>query len=384
MFHSIIDKKKYILLGLKIIPVAYITWEVYSRVRNWQIKTHPSLEAVEMALKLDPRITNFCGKNYQITPARYYDEDSKRCTYRLKISGIRGDCKVLVKLEKDTHGYYGNIMKDQIAYSKSTKEQRSKDPFTPVNFIDMIIPTKDTQRKVEEVLDPEFLVFNKDDYVNGKYFDHKYNNQGNKIQKSDSFYRIASIVMIANDSLIFNVRPIGPRFRNYEVEDTYYTFQTYNDVVKRLHDYRFRYNEIISGEISPEELRNDLIQQKQTNFQKRMQTRKYVMLFNAALVMLAFMTMRLVTSHNLDLTAVNTISNTLMNNSKLKGAYGNHRLLAVSYKFNPFDWSYNLSGFIMGTEKFGKLTGKVEIKDKTYYKNLKLYTVEDKDKFKLI
>jgi hypothetical protein len=396
MFQSLRDNKKLLMHGLKIIPIAYLSFEIYTRIRNWQIQNHPSLEAVEMIIRLDPRITKFCGKNYQIKPNRYYEEDNKRCTYRLRVSGIRGDCKVLVKLEKDTHGYLSNIMKDQINYSKSTKEQKLKDPFTPINFNDIFIPTKETQKKIEENLNKDFLIFNKEDYLSGKYYDKEYvkginaNNNNNatavstKISKNDTLYRINSIIMVANDSLVFNIRPIGPKFRNYDIEDTYYTFKTYNDIIKRLHDYRYRYNEVIANEISPEELRNDLIQQKQTNFEKRIQTRRFVMMANVAVIFFGYMAIKMLLSHNIDLTAVNTISNTLINNPKLKSSYGNHRLVAVAYKFNPFDWSYNLSGFIMGTGKFGKLSGKVEVKDKLYYKNLKLYTIEENNSFKLI
>ena len=84
-------------------------------------------------------------------------------------------------------------------------------------------------------------------------------------------------------------------------------------------------------------------------------------------------------SHNIDVTAVSTISNSLVNNMKLKNIYGSNRLIAVSYKFNPFKWDYNISGLIMGTQKNGKLDGKVEISDKTVYKNLKFYTIDDEN-----
>ena len=164
-----IFNKKQNLLALRIIPVAAFGIYLYTQFKKSKIQSHPTYEAVEMALKLDPRITKFCGKNYKISPGTYYDEDSKRCTYRIKVSGIRGDCNVLIKCEKDTHGFLSNIMKDQINYSKSNKEDKKKDPFTAINFSDILIPSEETMKKIENAFinNKDYLIL-----VTLKFFNH--------------------------------------------------------------------------------------------------------------------------------------------------------------------------------------------------------------------
>ena len=193
----------------------------------------------------------------------------------------------------------------------------------------------------------DILYFNKEAYLKGEYFKNKENSALNKpIEENDSFYRISSLMMVANDSVVLNIRPIGPRYRDYDVEDTYYTNKTYLDVIQKLQSFRFDYNQMINEDISSEEFRNEIVLQKHNSFQKRNETRKYVMIFNMILIMTGFFSLRHFGKSQIDpitFVALRDKLNLYGKNHGLK----NITLQCVSYKIFPFNKNIGINGFVM-------------------------------------
>jgi hypothetical protein len=276
-------------------------------------------------------------------------------------------------------------MRDQITYSTSTSEQQQRDPFTPLNFKDILIPSKETQNKItEKIKDNEFLTFNKEDFLSGKYFDKQYNNLPDiELSAKDTFYRITSIIVQSENSYVFHVRPVGPKFRYYNIEDTYYTNNTLVDVVRDLHKIRYKYNEIVNSEVSQQEMKDELAQHKQTMFEQRMNKRKYILFFNFILVFGGLVAIKIHSNNNLDITTMNSVGNFLINNGKVKSTLGINKLVAISYRFNPFKWEYTINGYIMGTNKFGKFEGVYEMSDRKI-KNPKISSIDENNNYHLI
>jgi hypothetical protein len=343
-------------IGITIVYMAHNKY--YERI----VSNHPTREFAIMALRLDPRIANFCGKRYQIKGYQYISQDDKTFTYRLRIEGIRGKCKVLVKTEKYSHTFLKEHSREQGGYAKKTKEEKAQTPFIPFDYNDVLIPTKETETRIKETLgeeDEKLLLFNKDDYLKGDYINYnKIKSIDLPIEGTDTFYRLASIVMVANDSLVFNVRPFGAKHRSYDIEDTTYDSNTLDEALRKIHDMRYKYNEVITDEFSKEEIRNELILQKQTNFQQRLAYRKYVMVFNCILIFAGTFILRIAMKDHVDGNTFRMLQSKIAN-FNLKPLGNNKRLICVN-QVKGFDHS-QLSGFILGEN--GK-TAKIPISHK--------------------
>jgi len=342
---------------------------------------HPTREFAEIALRMDPRIANFCGKRYKITGYQWLKSDDKHVTYRIFIEGMRGKCKVLVKCDKYSHEYLKNHMNEQIQYSKYSKEEKALTPFIPFDFNDVLVPTEETQNNIIEVLNNkeqsnEILIFNKDKYIAGEYaatLEDQVKALRVPIKNTDTFFRFSSIVMVANDSLVFNVRPIGPKNRNYDIEDTYYSYKTYDNVVRKMQDMRYKYNEILSDEFSAEEMRNEIILQKQTNFQERIMYRKYVTIFNCFLFIVGTFLFRLVFRNNVDYATLKLLQNKI-NSMSVKTLGNQKKFICINYVGNTLSKS-DIGCLIMGENGLmGKakiINRKSSVSDDVYYLEFK-------------
>lgn len=364
-FHTNI-RKEYIKIGLGLTSLALTSYFAHEYFQYQKALQHPTREIAEMALKLDKRVTNFCGRKYKISNYQMINEDDNYCTYRMKLSGMRGTCKVLVKCQKHTHAELKAHSQEQINYSKKTKEQKAISPFIPYNYTDIIIPTKETLKLMKETLksknlNDEDLIFHRKKYLNGDYHatkDEFMKTLKNKnIENADTFYRIASLTMVANDNLVFNIRPIGPKHRNYDIEDTVYTYKSYDDVVKKLMNLRFLYSDMLIEDFSDEEFRNEVILQKQTNINERLTRRKYITFFNFAFFLASYAVYKVYMRQRIDVTTIKSLQSKVINMSNVKQGLNlglTKRLICISYKYNPVQNKFNIYGLVMG-EKGAKI-----------------------------
>jgi hypothetical protein len=383
-------------------------YSLIKMTRTLYLKNHPTLENTLITLKLDPRINNYCGRNYHIKDLKLVSEDTSHITYRLNVKGIRGDCKVLAKYEKNSHSYLKSLHKEQIKYSKLSREQKDKSPFTPVNFNDYLIPAEQTINTMNELLEspvkdsltsmqPPLLKnpfnfkvyqerfskifnFNKEHYITG-YFLNPESDENKKwnrnINPNDRFYRLVTMIMVANEgNYVFNIRPIGPKYRDYDTEDTFYNTKTYLDIIKKYYDLRFVYDNALQGEQSAEEFRNELIQQKQTSFQRRLQIRKYVILGNGLLFIIGLTAMRYFSTHNINVTTLKSLREKVISSSSLSN-FTKPRLICISYKFSPFTRIYKINGLVMAQNNYIKLSANSVVNDAAGYRDLKFYKMED-------
>jgi hypothetical protein len=315
---------------------------------------HPTTEYVEAALKLDKRVSNYCGTNYKIKSYQWIEENENQVKYRFRIEGIRGDCKVSVKCDLHSHLDLVNHSKDQMAYSKKTKNQKAVSTFIPYNFNDILIPTTETLNKMKEILKikqlpTDILTFNKEKYINGDYNATKEEpilTLNTKISDNDTFYRIHSIIMIANDSLIFNIRPITPKLRKYDIEDTVYNNKTYDEVLYKLMSMKFDYEEAVSTSISTQEMKNEILLQKQNQYQELIKRRKNIILFNMILVVIGSLSLKFFTRSNIDVTTLKSLQSKISSGTSNKLLGQNKKLLFISYNYSFLLRKYYIKGII--------------------------------------
>ena len=338
------------------IALASACYYLHEEYKGYLVRTHPTFEMTQMVLKQDKRVTNFCGRNYKIDKYRMINLDDNNVTYRVHIEGIRGNCRVLVKCQKHTHAELKAHSLDQLAFSKKSKEEKASSPFVPYNFNDLIIPTVETVKKISDLLKSknlpdEIMIFNRENYLKGDY--HAGKEEINKVLKkpienADTFYRMTSMVMVANDNLVFNIRPIGPKFRDYDVEDTMYTYRTYEDLLKKLMNSRYEYNENLMEDISAEEFRNEIILYKQTKFQQRTQQRKYITIFNMMCLFGGYFISKLFLKQKVDVSTLKSLQSKIVNLGSKMPLGNTKRLICVDYQFSPIQQRFKINGFVMG------------------------------------
>ena len=250
-------------------------------------------EYCEMALRSDSRILNYCGNNFKIKHYEIVTSDRNSMTIRFQVNGIRGKCKVLAKCEKSTHKYLKSHFDQQIKFSVLSKEEKNMSPFTPINFNDVLIPDKKVIERITTVSeDNEIFNYNIDKFNNGFY---------NKIEKlsiepvkdDDEFWRISSLVLISKESMIFNVRPISNKLKNYDLEDTFYKLRSYQDVIGNIIEFKDKYIATLNKKLTNEEFRREINQMKQSNLERRSKSRKGIAILEVFLFIGGFFIVRI-------------------------------------------------------------------------------------------
>ncbi len=287
--------------------------------------SHPTKQCAEMLIKLDNRITNFCGFNYKISGFKLIDNSEKYQSYRMNLKGIRGDCKVLVKVQKLDCEELKFLSDQQKKISLMSYEQRKKEPFVPIDFTDVLLPTQDTMnnvlRRVKEMHEnltkiaensEEYYNFNKNEALDKNKSSkdlntknkkvnkfglmenkeeityeifEKLNNLPNnkqalkeyidsiKIQNKDTFYRFMNISVSYSENAIFNIRPLNIKFRDYDLIDTEFTDKTFLDIFKKFEKVKLQYEYKNNCEISAQELKDELKTSKQNYFKEKLEKR---------------------------------------------------------------------------------------------------------------
>ncbi len=372
-------------LALAFVTGAYILHEA---LQENKVYKHPTLEFATIMLKQDRRVTNFCGRNYTIKKHRMINEDDSDVSYRLKIEGVRGTCKVLIKAKKHTHAELKSSSAEQNVYSKKSKEEKAISAYQPFNFNDVLIPTKETASKMSELLkaknlsESQFLVFNRDAYIDGVYHSGKsdYNKALRKpIENADTFFRITSMTMVAEDNYVFNIRPIGANYRDYDVEDTVYQYKTYDDVLKKCMNLRFDFNERLKEDYSAEDYRNEIILYKQMKFQQRTQQRKYLMLGMGGLSFLGYMFFNVISRHRIDVATLKSLQSKIANLTSKSPLGNTKRLICIDYHYSASNQKFRVSGLAMG-EKGAQLGFEttVVLDDVAPHEAVSIYTLNQK------
>lgn len=143
--------KKRDFIGIFTGVAGFALYKYSSLIKDLLItNTHPTREYAEMLIKLDNRITNFCGYNYKISGFKLIENSEKYQSYRMNLKGIRGVCKVLVKVQKVDNEELNFLNNQQKQIAKMPYEQRKKEPFIPIDFSDVFLPTEKTFQDFNE------------------------------------------------------------------------------------------------------------------------------------------------------------------------------------------------------------------------------------------
>ena len=315
---------------------------------------NPVTEYCEMALRTDSRVLSYCGNNFKIKHYEILSSDKNFLTIRLQVSGIRGKCKVLAKCEKHSHKYLKDHFDQQIEFSHLSKEDKNMSPFTPINFNDIFIPDKKLIDEVKAISnDKDIFKYDIDKYDNGYY--KKIESLSSQVVKDDDeFWRISSLVLISKDSMVFNVRPISNKLKNYELEDTFYKIHTYKDVLNSIIEFKDKYIATLNKKLTNEEFRREISQMKQSNLERRSKWRTKIMVVEAIGFVLVFIIVRLflnksITAHPGYLQAIKVI-----NNSKLISSYfGNNPVVLFCTGRPTISNKVKFNICLMGTKNQG-------------------------------
>ncbi len=315
-------------------------------IKNTTAINNVVTEYCEMALRSDSRILNYCGNSFKIIHNEIVTSDRYSMTIRLHVSGNRGKCKVLAKCEKNSHKYLKSHFDQQLKFSLLSKEEKNISTFTPINYNDVLIPDKKLVEKIKSLLDDKDIFSYSIEKFNEGYYSKIDQLQNEQILNEDEFWRITSLVLISKDSMIFNVRPISNKLKNYDLEDTFYKLNNYQDVVRNVIEFKDKYFSTLNKKLSNEEFRREVNQMKLSNLDKRSRNRKFILFGEFLLLLVGFISLRLFMNkviiyhpayHQASKIVKNTVtfSKILGNNPVVLFATGN-TLFANNVKFNLY------------------------------------------------
>ena len=268
-------------------------YNIHKKIKFRTAVNNAVTEYCEMALRSDSRILNYCGNNFQINHYEIVTSERNSMTIRLQVNGIRGKCKVLAKCEKSSHKYLKSHFDQQIKFSLLSKEEKSMSPFTPINFNDVLIPDKKVIEKIKTISqDKEIFNYNIDKFNEG-YYSKLPKLANEEVKEDDEFWRISSLVLISKDSMIFNVRPISNKLKNYDLEETFYKLNSYQDVISSVIEFKDKYIATINKKLTNEEFRREINQMKQSNLENRSKSRKGIMMVEALFFVGIFLVFRI-------------------------------------------------------------------------------------------
>jgi len=378
---------------------------------------HPTKEYAEMLIKLDKRITNFCGYNYKISGFKIIENSEKYQSYRMNLSGIRGECKVLVKVQKLDQEELKFINEQQKKISMMPYEERKKEPFVPVDFKDILVPTEETINKIQERLGEVKAKFQSQSYIqltnekgdhynrndfkitlftntlnntntnNSENIQNKIDNMINdpefknaiNINENDTFYRFMNISVSYSEDVIFNIRPLTIKFRDYELIETKYTDENYFDVFKKINKIKNDYNKKINYELSAEEARDEIrITRQNSNGEKIERRSKFFKFQVVTLIALLFGT-----RHYLNTVKYKNIydgvSKNLKKNKILKKHLGEEILIPyLSFRYNLFSKNFTFRCIAQIGDKKIIVKGKSLPNADNILPKLEFYNMENK------
>jgi hypothetical protein len=370
------------LAALTIIPSSYF---LYRYKKSLIVCNHPTLEPVMMMLKLDTRVSNFCGHNYRTKNHFMIKNDDSEAIYRFVVEGMRGLCKVVVKVKKHSHDELVSHSAEQMEFSKKSKEEKAILAFNTFNYNDVIIPTTETLLKMSEFVKSqnlnfqELYEFKRENYLAGMYHSDKFDLiklLRRPIDSSDTFYRISAITMVADDKYVFNIRPLNANYRDYDIEDTSYQYKTYSDIVKRNMNLNFEYNESLREDISAEDFKNEMVLYKQMKFQQRMSQRKYFTYGLVFFSIIAYICYNLINKHRIDVATLKALQSKIQNLSSKTPLGSTKRLICIDYYYVAGTERFRVRGLAMG-EKGAKvgIDTNVNVEDTSPYESVMMYAL---------
>lgn len=372
--------------------------------------SHPTKKYAEMLIKLDNRITNFCGFNYQINGFKLIENSEKYQSYRMNLKGIRGNCKVLVKVQKVDKEELSFLSEQQKKISLMTYDQRKKEPFIPIDFTDVFIPTENTLKNLNERVENfkekfkdklslplsaeeqgnnvnnksenlQLNIFNDQNIVNNKngiksnelQFDifEKLNSLAEnqqilkeyvdaiRIRDTDIFYRFINVSVSYSENAIFNIRPLNAKFRDYEIIDTEFTDKTYLDIFKKIFKVQHQYDYKNNYEISAEELKNELKASKQNYFREKFEARKNMMKYQLIGLIGVVFFYKSYFKHVDNRKIYKGVVENLSKNKILKGKLGEKIYIPyISFRYNIFQKNFKFNCVAINKDNKIIVTGK--------------------------
>jgi hypothetical protein len=286
-------KLKPVLITATLVSVGLGGFYVTDRhIKNKTAINNVVTEYCVMALRSDSRILNYCGNSFKIIHNEIVDSDRYSMTVRLHVNGNRGKCKVLAKCQKNSHKYLKSHFEQQLKFSLLSKEEKNISTFTPINYNDVLIPDKKLLEKIKGLTEDKEIFSYSVEKFNSGFYSKMDQLQKEQILNEDEFWRITSLVLISKDSMIFNVRPISNKLKNYDLEDTFYKLNNYQDVIRNVIEFKDKYYSTLNKKLSNEEFRREVNQMKLSNLDKRSRNRKYIVFGEFVFLILGFLALR--------------------------------------------------------------------------------------------
>ena len=334
-----------------IILLSGLTYFVIIRRKDHKIAKNSQYENLsnfsEIIIKSDPKVIGYCGSDLKLSSSNFIQENNnKNISFNLIFQGIRGEINCQSKWNLYTHESLENLSNEQIEYSKLSKHKKNSSIFNPIDFNDVILPTENVVKLIS-------------DYNNSQ------TNEENKlkikellnenIKNNENLWILDKLTVNVNENIQIQCRPISSKSRKYEIDDTFYTVKTYQDILDRLQEFKEN-NNIIQEDVNilQDELRMEMKLRKFQKYEERRKKSKFIFITYGILLFGTFIYRSYSSNQNL-------YKNLEIQFEKFRSTYKNElskifgNTFQIQYVVNS---EHNKSEFyfdMVGDKKFGKL-----------------------------
>ena len=314
---------------------------------------------------LDPQFTNICGNNIQVKNA-YFDENlGNSMILKINFNGVKGDSTLVVKLNQVSHENLVENNYKQSFYSTLTREEKSKVLFVPWNLSDILIPTDETisrlksNKKINDYLE---YIFTNSPYIDkkqkndiDKYLKDTPNDEIFKLQNTDKFWKINTIILTSNDNTVYSIRPLSYRRKQIHPEDTFYTYDSLLDSLRQIELNIINCISQNKEKSKISTMKTELQERKELNFVNNQQKRKKIILFLSVGFCFGLFIYSFFNRKRIDVSNLSKINVIVNSNEEIKKIIGNSQLMFCKYKYLFNSDNYELKFFVQGEKGHAKL-----------------------------
>lgn len=381
------NKKTYLSLLIAPISLGLLAKYCYSYlIMNNEAKKIKSLYVYGILLHIirsNKKIIELVGEdiNFKERSIDVYEYNDTTISFLSKASGFKGNCNIHIKLNKVDHDLLTKNNDIQQKYSLLNSYNKIKSLFFPIDYNSIILPTNETIDKyksktsfLSEYIDnllnnnTNKYIYNKDINLKFQTVSKEKTNKLFELEPSDTFWIIANINIDFNEYLKFDIYPVLKSERKYNVEDTYYN---YNSIVDYLNNINSFYDDYYVSDVEKSKKsytysRNDLLIKKNQMLQDTFTNRKIMYLFNIFTILITLVFKKRYNQSKLIFNKFDNIKAILNKNSKLIQDLGKEYCISfTSYNYNILNNKYEVFLYAYGCNKYALVKFDLNYSDTT-------------------
>lgn len=361
--------KKNILLGSILTSVGITANYAY---KSYKTKNHLSsvysFDTLIDSTLLNKRILSCCGDDVSVKSMRVVDANDYVIILKANVAGLRSNSKLDIKLKKVSHAQLRDNSKKQQFLSICSKNEKPKVVCIPVNFNYPIVPTKETIEKYSKdsginsyIQYLDSLKYDKNTKFKDSIFEYDIKDCQNKLEDTDTFWALSQVHLEASEETAYLIFPIPSQNRNYNIEDTYYKFETFADCLRNIEVSKLSNFSQKAEIMSKNDIKKDLTTRKVTSLLDQQSKRKKIVFFNIFAFCIGVIIFSRFKRTRLRIESSSAIKKVInFDESVVTNLGGYYNIMYNSYKYNSSEGKYYLKSYAVGPDAKAELSSQLE------------------------